>query len=203
MNAFCRMGKNTIFSDLRNRYPRNTYNLTSTGQEFDTTGSISYDGGNVAGSLISDIAKAPSANISFRQNFAAITSSTWSTLGADGFLGLASSTIAFPNTTAPFENLMQLGLLDRPRYAIYQGTGLSTVAQPNPENNGILTMGGSHEDTYADGEVEFVELETPFEVYKAQFMSMSGKNNFTNLDERNRTLEWTGDVVFDTGNVTA
>ncbi|KAF3404851.1 Saccharopepsin [Talaromyces pinophilus] len=181
-------------------YPRTTYNLTSTGEAYyNTTDSIDYDGGEVSGYLVSDIAEAQGTNVSFYQKFASITSSTWSTLGADGFLGLASSTIAFPNTTAPFENAMQLGLLDQPRFAIYQGTGLSTVANPNPDNNGVLTMGGSHEDVYADGEVEFVPINTPFQVYKAKFQGVRGSNHFANQNEQHGSLKWDGDVVFDTG----
>lgn len=118
-------------------------------------------------------------------------------------MGLASSTIAFPNTTAPFENAMQLGLLDQPRFAIYQGTGLSTVANPNPDNNGVLTMGGSHEDVYADGEIEFVPINTPFQVYKAQFQGVRGSNHFANQNEQHGSIKWDGDVVFDTGELSS
>lgn len=94
---------------------------------------------------------------------------------------------------------MQLGLLDQPRFAFYQGSSLSTIANPNPENNGVFTMGGSHEDVYADGPVQFFPMQTPFEVFKAQFRSIDGSNQFANQSAHHTSLTWTGDMVFDTG----
>ncbi|CRG90030.1 Aspartic proteinase yapsin-3 [Talaromyces islandicus] len=182
------------------KFPRSKYNLTSTGKAYyNTTGSIEYDGGKVFGHLVSDIAGIPGTNVSFRQKFASITSSSWSSLGSDGFLGLASSSIAFTNTTSPFENAMQQGLLDKPRFSIYHGAALSTESNPSPQNNGVLTMGGSHEDVYADGEVQFFPIETPFEVYKANFLGLSGTRHFSGQNKQHASLNWTGAVVFDTG----
>lgn len=199
MNELKRNNRNRTLI-IWNRLARTTYNLTSTGEAFyNTTDSIDYDGGVVSGYLVSDIARIPGTNVSFRQKFASVTSSSWASLGADGFLGLASSSIAFTNTTSPFENAMQLGLLDQPRFAIYQGAGIPTESNPSPENNGVLTMGGSHEDVYADGEVQFVPIEEPFEVYKAKFLGLSGMNHFAGQKKQHNSLNWTGDMVFDTG----
>ncbi|KAF8898264.1 putative aspartyl protease [Gymnopilus junonius] len=180
-------------------FNRTTYNVSAsrTGQEYSSVpGSIDYSGGYVSGVLASDIAKV--SYTSFKQTFAAITYSTWSTLPADGFLGLASSSIAFPNTTSFFENLMNLHLADQPRFGLYPGSGVSTVANPSPANNGILTFGGSREAEYACGKVKFVDLEVPFQVYKTPLQALTIINKSGNQTKTyNQT--WSGDVVVDTG----
>ncbi|RAL10252.1 pepsin-like aspartic protease [Aspergillus homomorphus CBS 101889] len=181
-------------------YTRHKYSPTSTGTYLGVADSIAYTGGTIDGFGASDILSIPGTNVSYRQTFAVATASTWSALGADGFLGLGSSTIAFKNTTAPFEQMMQDGLLDKPRFAIYQGTGVSTTSQPNPVNNGVFTFGGSHEDIYADGEFQWIQMESPFEVYKTGFHGVQGHN--ITADGKNQSgqlLNWYGDVVFDTG----
>lgn len=158
-----------------------------------------YSGGTISGFTATDMLTIPNTNVSYRQSFAVITDSTWADLAADGFLGLASTSIAFKNTTAPFEQMMQDGLLDEPRFGIYQGSGISTMANPDPENNGVFTFGGSHEDTYADGELQWMEMLSPFEIYKTPLQGIQGHNSSNGQNYSSEVLNWYGDVIFDTG----
>ncbi|KDR71036.1 hypothetical protein GALMADRAFT_229700 [Galerina marginata CBS 339.88] len=179
---------------------RNVYNLSAshTGKEFSAiTDSIEYSGGTVTGLLASDVVTV--GHTSFPLNFAAITKSTWSSLAADGFLGLASSSIAFSNTTSFFETIMQKGLADQPRFGIYKGSALPTVANSSPDNNGVLTLGGSREKKYSDKEVKFVDLSSPFQVYKTPFHSLNITNS---VNGTKFNTPWTGSVVADTGAAT-
>ncbi|GLA33883.1 hypothetical protein AnigIFM63309_003906 [Aspergillus niger] len=180
-------------------YSRHGYNLTSTGVNLGVNDSIAYSGGTVSGFTATDILTVPDTNVSYRQSFAVITDSTWAALAADGFIGLASSTIAFKNTTTAVEQMMQDGLLDEPRFAIYAGSGVSTVTNPDPENNGVFTFGGSHEETYADGELQWMKMLSPFEIYKTNLLGIQGHNNSDGQALSSDVLNWYGQVIFDTG----
>ncbi|OOF93399.1 hypothetical protein ASPCADRAFT_209332 [Aspergillus carbonarius ITEM 5010] len=180
-------------------YSRHGYNLTSTGVDLGVNDTNVYSGGTISGFTATDMLTIPNTNVSYRQSFAVITDSTWADLAADGFLGLASTSIAFKNTTAPFEQMMQDGLLDEPRFGIYQGSGISTMANPDPENNGVFTFGGSHEDTYADGELQWMEMLSPFEIYKTPLQGIQGHNSSNGQNYSSEVLNWYGDVIFDTG----
>lgn len=90
---------------------------------------------------------------------------------------------------------MQKGLAYLPRFGIYTGSANVTMANPSPTNNGVLTLGGSRESDFADGPVKFVDLSTPFEVYKVPFYSW----NMTTKNKSDTNLAWKGQVVFDTG----
>ncbi|PWY90592.1 aspartyl protease [Aspergillus sclerotioniger CBS 115572] len=180
-------------------YSRHKYNLTSTGVNLMANDTNDYSGGTITGFAASDILTVPNTNASYRQSFAVITDSTWADLAADGFIGMASSSIAFKNTTTSFEQMLQDGLLDEPRFGIYQGTGVSTMDEPNPENNGVLTFGGSHEDKYADGELQWIEMLSPFEIYKTPLQGIQGHNTSNGQNYSSDLLNWYGDVIFDTG----
>lgn len=91
---------------------------------------------------------------------------------------------------------MQHHLADQPRFGLYGGSGVGTVANPSPANNGVLTFGGSREAEYAREEVKFVDLEVPFQVYKTPFQGLTIKNS---VNKTNYQQSWTGDVVVDTG----
>ena len=70
------------------------------------------------------------------------------------------------------------------------------MANSSPANNGILTFGGSKETEFASESAKFVDLSTPFEVYRVPFQSMNISNPKNATDAN---LAWTGSVVFDTG----
>lgn len=133
---------------------------SSTSAPMGTYASIDYLGGVTAGEGIKDLFSVPSApNATWTQSFLAADESSWSNIPADGFLGLAFTTIADANTTTLVETLMQDGLLDEPRFGLYYGT--QTKDTGGVAGNGTLTLGGSHEDVYADGNVTWAELSAP------------------------------------------
>lgn len=184
-------------------YSRHSYNLTSTGVDLGIEDSIDYSGGTVSGFTATDILTVPDTDVSYRQSFAVITDSTWAALAADGFIGLASSTIAFKNTTSAFEQMMQDGLLDEPRFALYAGSGVSTTSNPDPENNGVFTFGGSHEDIYADGDLQWMTMLSPFEIYKTNLLGIQGYNISNGQNMSSAVLNWYGQVIFDTGMISS
>ena len=91
---------------------------------------------------------------------------------------------------------MQHGLASLPRFGIYLGSAVTTVENTSPENNGVLTFGGSRECEFAAEEVRFVGLVTPFQVYKVALgaMNVTHKNGSSEAN-----LAWTGELVADTG----
>ncbi|EPE09116.1 pepsinogen c [Ophiostoma piceae UAMH 11346] len=135
-------------------YPRTGYSATasSTSEPMNTTTSIDYLGGVTSGSGILDVFTLPtvgncSSPFSWTQSFLSANQSSWTTLPSDGFLGLAFSSIADANTTTLVETLMQDGLLDSTRFGLYLGTETNDTGAG--AGNGLLTLGGSHEDVYS------------------------------------------------------
>lgn len=144
-------------------YNRTGYDAaaSSTHESIDTSASISYiSGGQVGGEGVRDVFSVPSQpGTSWLQSFLAADESSWFNIPADGFLGLAFDTISDANTTTLVETLMRDGLLDEPRFALYYGT--ETRNTNGTAGDGALTLGGSHEDVYVDGEVQWAPLDTP------------------------------------------
>lgn len=144
-------------------YNRTGYNASasSTYEATGNSGSIEYiDGALTGGEGVEDVFSVSSQpNTTWTQSFMAANQSSWFNIPSDGFLGLAFSTISDANTTTMVETLMQAGLLDQPRFGLYYGTELTdTGASPG---DGSLTLGGSDEDVYVDGDVKWTELQTP------------------------------------------
>ena len=91
---------------------------------------------------------------------------------------------------------MQKGLATLPRFGIYLGSAVGSVENMSPDNNGVLTFGGSRESEFADADVRFVGLQDPFEVYKVAFGAM----NVTNTNgSKDANLSWEGSLIADTG----
>lgn len=126
--------------------------------------------------------------------------SSWQFIPADGFLGLAFSTIAEAGATTLVETLMQKDLLDEPRFAIYYGTEFNTTSS---DPAGVFTIGGSHEDRYTDGELTYVPLrqEAEFQVWRTNLSSITGTGKLAGQKSRSTTsqLGEYGRAVFDTG----
>ncbi|KKF95441.1 Gastricsin [Ceratocystis platani] len=80
----------------------------------------------------------------WQQSFMAANSSSWTQMPADGFLGLAFSTIADGQTTTLVETLLWDGKLDKPRFGIFY----NDMGNLNSNNGGVLTIGDSCESTY-------------------------------------------------------
>ncbi len=82
---------------------------------------------------------------------------------------LAFSSIADAGTTTLVETLLEDGLLDKPRFAIYYGKELNdTGAGPG---EGVITIGASEEDKYVDGELTWIE---PLQQFNGQYQLWRG-----------------------------
>ncbi|CAD6444295.1 6e2cc3e0-2c58-4840-9184-f7364ce7e4de [Sclerotinia trifoliorum] len=217
-------GRNCTDSTCPNRsgFVRTPYNDADSSSSFalDSSGNVGYiDGNGVNGLVFQDVFSDENGTIAWKQTFlAAVDVTDEAFLAADGLLGLAFSSIGVENTTTLVETLIWDDKLDDPRFAVFYGTNLNdTGAQ-----DGVLTIGGSHEDTYVDGEVTYVplRLEDPYEVWRAPLRSINvlfaqdgaivsthnGKAPTTNATagtwpKANTTwpLYGTGFAVFDTG----
>lgn len=191
-------------------YPRSPYNqsASSTASAVGTSDSIGYLGGGVVGPILSDTFSIPSVRNHaphWTQTFLSANESSWEDLPADGFLGLAFSTIASPGSTTVMETLMQLSpdLIAEPRFAIYYGRNLNdTGAGPG---DGELTLGGSHEDRFAvNGDLTWIPVElefAEFELWRANAVSIVGSTGIGSTSGASNTstdfgFAW---AVFDTG----
>ncbi|USP75377.1 hypothetical protein yc1106_02651 [Curvularia clavata] len=137
-------------------YTRQYYNASasSTGVDLRTSSSIPYLGGNVKGETYMDTFNNSEDTVEWNQTFLAVNESSWRFITADGFLGLGFSSIAEANTTTLVETLLWDGKLDQPRFGLYYGKNL---ANEGPQD-GVLSIGGSHEDMYVDGDVVYAPL---------------------------------------------
>lgn len=144
-------------------YKRQYYNASesSTAVPLDSSFDIPYlDGDAVVGEVYQDVATIPEANLEWNQTFLSVNQSSWRFITADGFLGLGFSSIAGAKTSTLVETLMWDGKLDKPRFGLYYGNDLT-----KKNSGGVLTIGGSQEDKYVEGEVVYMPL-TKTETYK-------------------------------------
>lgn len=188
------------------RYERIGYGTedSSTGVNLGIYGSIDYSGGVTAGPGMADMFGLPADTRSedalrWNQTFMAADSSSWRFVPADGFLGLAFSSIAEAGATTMVETMMQKDLLDEPRFAVYYGTEFNTTGS---DPAGVLTLGGSHEDRYVDGDLTYVPLqqEAEYQVWRTKLSSISTTGSTAGQKSRSTSqLGQYGRAVFDTG----
>ncbi|EDU41698.1 Asp domain containing protein [Pyrenophora tritici-repentis] len=154
-------------------YIRQPYNASASSSAVDKhiSAAIPYLGGNVAGETFEDVFGDPASDIQWNQTFVSVNQSSWRFITADGFLGLGFSTIAEKNTTTVVETLMQNDLLDAPRFSLFYGTNPSD----NGTQDGALTIGGSHEEKYADGPIVYAPLkkEGEYQLWRTPLRSIS------------------------------
>ncbi|KAJ4348895.1 hypothetical protein N0V95_005074 [Ascochyta clinopodiicola] len=187
----------------RNHYSANGSSTSTDLHAFSRIGYIAGDG--VAGAATRDVFSTPDGSFEWNQTFLAANESSWRWITADGFLGLGFSSIAENATTSLVETLLWDGKLDEPRFALFYGTNLKDAG----EQNGILTIGGSEEEKYVDGEVVYAPLrqERPYELWRAPLRSVSilvaGQKNAT-VNMKTGQLPSTTDAagVYPSANVT-
>ncbi|KAF1926720.1 acid protease [Didymella exigua CBS 183.55] len=155
-------------------YNRTLYsaNASSTSTDLHSFSRISYvDGDGVAGAATRDVFSAPDGSFEWNQTFLSANESSWRWITADGYLGLGFSSIAENATTTLVETLLWDGQLDEPRFSLFYGTNLEN----NGTQNGVLTIGGSHEDKYVDGEIVYAPLKTedPHQLWRAPLRSVN------------------------------
>ncbi|KAK7705724.1 hypothetical protein SLS57_009923 [Botryosphaeria dothidea] len=158
-------------------YKRTGYNSSdsSTSVDLDSFTKIPYiDGDGVSGWATQDVFSTPegvSPAIEWNQTFLSVNESSWRWITADGFLGLGFSSIAENATSSLVETLLWDGKLDSPRFGLFYGTNMAD----NGTQDGVLTIGGSHEDKYVDGEVVYAPLrkEDPYQLWRAPLRSVN------------------------------
>ncbi|KAI1343046.1 pepsinogen c [Xylariaceae sp. FL0016] len=182
-------------------WSRNGYdsNASSSSFELGTYAEIRYLGGVTSGRGVSDTFTV--GNTSFQQFFMAADESNWSWMPADGFLGLAFSSIADAGTQTMVETMMQADLLDEPRFSIYYGKELNDTG--NVPGDGVLTIGGSKEEKYVDGDMTWLSLQKrngAYQVWRSTMRSMTGSKQGVNDTPVDTPLHFsTAWGVFDTG----
>lgn len=155
-------------------YNRTLYsaNASSTSQDLHSFSRIPYiDGDGVAGAATRDVFSAPNSNFEWNQTFLSVNESSWRWITGDGFLGLGFSSIAEANTSSLVETLLWDHQLDSPRFGLFYGT----VYDKTAEQNGVLTIGASKEETYADGPVVYAPLrkESPYQLWRTSLRSVN------------------------------
>ncbi|ROW01220.1 hypothetical protein VSDG_02810 [Cytospora chrysosperma] len=186
-------------------YNRTGYSASgsSTYKPMGTYAKMDFLGGLTSGSGVKDVFSVPSSpNVTWTQSFVAANESSWYNIPADGFLGLGFSTIADANTTTVVETLMQDGLLDKPRFALYYGTEIKDTG--DGPGNGKLTFGGSHEDVYVEGDLLWSELQPAddqAQLWRVEMQNLIGtKPSNSTYGSTQSAVAIVGDWgVFDTG----
>lgn len=171
------------------RFPRSGYNASasSTAGPLGAYTEIKYLGGTTGGwgtwdeSFSVAVTPGSSPAPSWNQSFLSVNESSWAQTAADGFFGLAFSTIADAGVNTVIENLLWDGQLDAPRFAVYYGTERNNTNDGNAPGEGVLTIGGSKEETYVEGgeagttwvPLAFLSGQTEYQVWRTQLVSIS------------------------------
>ncbi|KAF5025349.1 hypothetical protein F66182_2560 [Fusarium sp. NRRL 66182] len=173
---------------------------SSTGQPTGQYTVIDYLGGRVAGSTVQD--DFSTEGLTWNGTFIAANESDWSSLPVHGFLGLAFGSIADGGAQPVFETLMERNLVDEPRFSIYyaRDEGTDTGGVPG---KGLLTLGGSKEEEYIEGNLSTIRLTTRKgvnDIWRSVLHSTTGTTKASDGTEikTETDLAW-ADVVFDTG----
>ncbi|CAJ0544424.1 Ff.00g036090.m01.CDS01 [Fusarium sp. VM40] len=183
---------------------RTGYNISksSTGKLTGQDASIDYLGGRVAGPTVKEQFSA--GGLTFEASFIAANESNWSALAAAGFMGLSFGSIADGGATPIFETLMAEKLMDEPRFGIYysRADGDDTNGAPG---KGVLTLGGSREDKYVDGDLITIDLTTggngDYDVWRSVLHTVTGSSKSSNSTKsKKQDFAMNGaSIVFDTG----
>jgi saccharopepsin len=154
-------------------YQRQEYNssASSTAIDLGSFSTIPYLGGDITGRAFQDVFAVPGSSLEWNQTLISANESSWRFITADGFLGLGFSSIAENATSTLVETLLWKGALDAPRFSLFYGTNLG---DEGPQD-GVLTIGGSHEDKYADGEMVYVPLKKTdeYQLWRAPLRSVN------------------------------
>jgi hypothetical protein len=190
-------------ANTRHSFDRNPgYDVTnsSTANLPGQDASIEYLGGRVAGVTTIDTFR--SGTLSWRQPFIAANESNWAAQPNHGFLGLAFGSIADGGATPVFEQLIASGMLDRPRFGLYYDQDKSDSPEGG-HSKGRLTLGGSREDEYVEGEMVTIQLTQPsgdYDVWRSVLHTVSGTFTAENGTKAGAQTDLFGaSVVFDTG----
>ncbi|KAK7936042.1 hypothetical protein PG985_001537 [Apiospora marii] len=191
-------------------FPRNGYdvNASTTSVDLGVYNSIDYLGGATGGYTYSDFFGL--GDVSWNQTFIAANQSSWSWIPGDGFLGMGFSSIAQPATQTVVETMIEEGLLDEPKFGLYYGKEFNFTGEAGDgPGEGILTLGGSEEEKYVDGDMTWLPVRkdlngTVYQLWRSTLRKFTGTRHAGNIGgpALNETLEWNAgqaNGVFDTG----
>jgi saccharopepsin len=154
-------------------YARQKYNASASSSALDlgSSATIPYLGGNVSGDIFQDVYSTLDGGLEWNQTFLSANQSSWRFITADGFLGLGFSSIAEQNSSTLVETLLWDNKLDMPRFGLFYGTNLKDEGA----QDGVLTIGGSHEEKYVDGEIIYTPLrkENEYQLWRAPLRSVN------------------------------
>ncbi|KAF7557170.1 hypothetical protein G7Z17_g957 [Cylindrodendrum hubeiense] len=194
------VGRNFGKAILKIRYNRVGYNIngSTTGRYTGDYADIPYLGGNTAGPAVSEVWKAD--DLTWNQTFIAANESNWAALAADGFMGLAFSSIIDGGANTVVETLMAEGHLDAAKFGIYYGPEANdTNGQPG---EGVLTIGASRESKYVEGDlttIPITRVDGTYDVWRSTILGIGGTRTVNGTAVRTTTDFDFGRVVFDTG----
>ncbi|TKW57035.1 putative vacuolar protease A [Colletotrichum tanaceti] len=171
---------------------------------------IAYLGGNASGLTVSETWAA--GGISWRQDFIATNKTNWAAMAGDGFLGLGFSSIIDGGANTVVETLMAQGRLDEAKSGIYYGTEHTQTAEvagvPGPgPGDGVLTIGGSREADFVDGELVTMPVMKSidgrgYDVWRTVIQAINGTRKSADgkvVLAETQTRFHSDRVVFDTG----
>ena len=143
------------------------------------------------------------ASFSWNQSFLAADATNWAQTAADGFFGLAFSSISVADAPTVVETMLWDGLLDEPRIGIYYG---KEWRDTNGPGDGVLTIGGSKEDQYVEEDgltwvpLHLRDWETEYQVWRTSIASMSSQRSPEAGNKSEATVDFGESLaVFDTG----
>ncbi|KAF4332832.1 aspartic ase pepstatin-sensitive [Fusarium beomiforme] len=178
------------------------YNIkaSSTGKYTGESANIDYLGGVVAGPTVQERFQAE--GVTWEGKFIAANESSWSSLAAAGFMGLAFSAIEDGGATPVFESLMAEKKVDEPRFGIYYSKkdGDDTHGKPG---RGLLTLGGSREKKYVKGDLITIPINTninEYDVWRSILHSTITSRKGKDCKQNKTKVDFGGiPTVFDTG----
>ncbi|KAF6816276.1 hypothetical protein CPLU01_13910 [Colletotrichum plurivorum] len=182
-------------------YDRVGYNISesSTGHLTGDFADIPYLGGRTAGPAVAETWSA--GGLTWNQTFIAANESNWAALYADGFMGLAFGSIIDGGANTVVETLMSENNLDAAKFGIYYGTeNNSTGGKPGA---GVLTIGGSREVDYVEGElttIPITRVNGGYDVWRSTLLNVNGTRTLADGSVVEAETDFVfGNVVFDTG----
>ncbi|KAI1504979.1 pepsinogen c [Biscogniauxia marginata] len=179
----------------RSGWSRAGYDITAstTSTNLGTYAEIEYLGGVTGGIGVEDVFTL--GETQWTQSFMAANETTWTWTPADGFLGLAFSTITVVGDQTVVESMIQQKLLDSPRFSLYYGKEFKDTGGAAGE--GVLTIGGSKEAKYVDGDMTWVPLQNSgeYQLWRSTIRAVTG----TVQGEDSVTKAENSWAIFDTG----
>ncbi|GJC87611.1 putative vacuolar protease A [Colletotrichum liriopes] len=182
-------------------YDRVGYSINSSTSGSYTGGyaDIAYLGGNTAGPTVSETWAV--GDFTWKQDFIAANETNWAATAADGFMGMGFSSIIDGGANTVVETLMAQNRLDEAKFGIYYGTESNDTG--GVPGNGVVTIGGSREGDFVDGDlttIPITRVNGGYDVWRSIILKVNGTRSAGN----GSTVETETDfdqasVVFDTG----